>query len=85
MDADGSRRVSGVEDVKTFAKMLEETRAIVEKSVKAGNTLDQLKSEKVLAAYDKWSGDFISTDRFVETLYNDVTSRPESGGSKRHH
>jgi glyoxylase-like metal-dependent hydrolase (beta-lactamase superfamily II) len=68
----GHGGLSNLDDVRKFTQMLRETSAIVEKGIAAGKTLDQLKQEKVLAAYDKWSGDFISTDKFIETLYNDA-------------
>jgi hypothetical protein len=51
--------------------MLKETRNVVEQAIKAGRSLDQMKHEKVLEAWRQWSGDFISSDAFIETLYND--------------
>jgi glyoxylase-like metal-dependent hydrolase (beta-lactamase superfamily II) len=71
----GHGPVSSVEDVRRYLTMLKETRAAVEKGVKAGKTLDQLKQEKVLEPWKKWSGDFISSDAFIETLYNDLTGK----------
>jgi hypothetical protein len=56
--------------------MLKETWAAVEKGVHQGKTLDQLKQEKVLDLWKKWSGDFISTDAFLETIYNEQTGKP---------
>jgi hypothetical protein len=35
-----------------------------------------MKSEKILAPWEKWSGQFISTDAFIETLYNSLTGKP---------
>ena len=55
--------------------MLKETRGVVEKAVKAGKTLEQLKQEKVLAPWQKYSGQFVSTDLFIETLYNELTGK----------
>jgi len=49
--------------------------AAVEKGIQQGKTLDQLKQEKVLAGYEKYSGDFVNTDKFIETLYNDLTGK----------
>ena len=62
-----------VADLKPFVAMLKETLALVEAGIKKGKTLEQLKQEKVLAGYEKWSGSFISTDKHIETLYNDLT------------
>jgi hypothetical protein len=53
--------------------MLKDTSAVVEKALKAHKTLDQMKQEKILAPWQKFSGEFISTDAFIETLYNSLT------------
>jgi glyoxylase-like metal-dependent hydrolase (beta-lactamase superfamily II) len=74
----GHGNVSNLDDVREFVKMLIETRAVVEKGVKQGKTLDQLKQEKVLEPWKKWNGDFITTDAFIETLYNDLTGKKDA-------
>jgi len=71
----GHGGVSNLDDVRDYLKMLKETRAAVEKGVKSGKTLQQLKQEKVLEPWKKWSGDFITSDVFAETLYNDLTGK----------
>jgi glyoxylase-like metal-dependent hydrolase (beta-lactamase superfamily II) len=63
--------ISTLRDVERFTTMLKETRNVVEQAIKAGRSLDQMKHEKVLEAWRQWSGDFISSDAFIETLYND--------------
>jgi glyoxylase-like metal-dependent hydrolase (beta-lactamase superfamily II) len=73
----GHGQVSNLDDVRTYVKMLIDTRAVVEKGVHQGKTLDQLKQEKVLEPWKKWSGDFISSDAFIETLYNDLTGKKD--------
>ena len=69
----GHGPLSNLDDVRKFSTMLKETRAAVENALKQGKTLDQMKQEKVLEPWQKWSGDFIKTDGFIETLYNDLT------------
>ena len=71
----GHGGLSTVADLKPFVEMLKETSARVAAGIKQGKTLEQLKQEKVLAGYEKWSGDFIKTDSFIETLYNDLTGK----------
>lgn len=71
----GHGPVSTLDDMRRFVTMLRETRATVEKGVKAGKSLEQLKQEKVLAPWQKFSDTFITEDAFVETLYNDLTGR----------
>jgi len=69
----GHGAVSNLDDVRAFVKMLKETSAIVQNAINAHETLDQMKQEKILAAWDsKWSGDF-KTDAWIETLYNSLT------------
>ena len=71
----GHGKLSTVEDLKPYVAMLKETTAIVEKGVRDGKSLKELQDAKVLAAYDKWSGQFITTDKWIETLYNDLTGK----------
>ena len=69
--------VSNLDDIRDYVKMLVDTRAVVEQGVKQGKSLDQLKREKVLEPWKKWSGDFVTSDIFIETLYNDLTGKKE--------
>jgi hypothetical protein len=56
--------------------MLKDTSAVVEKAIHVGKTLEQMKKEKLLAAWSqKYSNDFVDTDAFIETLYNSLTHR----------
>jgi cyclase len=66
--------LSNLADVRAYTKMLKETSAAVEAALKAHKTLDQMKQEKVLAPWSKFSGDFVNTDVFTETLYNSLTN-----------
>jgi hypothetical protein len=75
----GHGALSTVDDVRDFVKMLKETRAAVEKEVKAGRTLAQIQQAKVLAPWQKFSGPFVSTDLFIETLYNELTGTKTAG------
>jgi cyclase len=75
--------VSTLDDVREFAAMIQETRSEAQKAIKAGKTLDQMKQEKILERWKKWSGDFISSDAFIETLYNDLMGK-KSGEFIKH-
>jgi glyoxylase-like metal-dependent hydrolase (beta-lactamase superfamily II) len=63
------------DDLRTYLAMLKETAGAVEAALKQGKTLDQLKQERVLGKWDKWGSGFISTDRFIEILYNDLSGK----------
>ena len=69
----GHGALSNLEDVREFTKMLRETTAVVQKALDAHKTLDQMKQEKILDPWKKWSSDFVNTDAFIETLYNSLT------------
>jgi cyclase len=69
----GHGAISNLDDVREFTKMLKETSAVVEKALKKHKTLEQMKREKILEPWKKWSGDFVNTDAFIETLYNSLT------------
>ena len=69
----GHGALSNMDDVKAFTKMLKETSAVVQKALDEHKTLDQMKQAKILAPWDKFSGGFINSDAFIETLYNSLT------------
>ena len=71
----GHGPLSTVADLKPFIAMLKDATARVEAGIKQGKTVAQLKQEKVLSGYESWGGEgkFITTDKFIETLYNDLT------------
>ncbi len=70
----GHGALSNLDDVRAFVTMLKETSAAVQKGIDQHKTLDQMKKERVLAAWEKkWTGDFINADAFTETLYNSLT------------
>ncbi len=80
----GHGPVSALNDVRVYIRMLGDTLAVVDKGIKAGKTLDQLKQDKVLAPWQKYSGDFVNSDVFIETLYNDLTGQGSTKPALRH-
>ena len=79
----GHGALSNLDDIRDFIKMLKETSAVVEKAIKAGKTAEQMKEEKILEPWEKWSGNFINTDAFIETLHGSLTGG--GGGEFRQH
>ncbi len=69
----GHGAISNLDDVREFTRMLKETSVAVEKALKSHKTLEQMKQEKILEPWKKWSGDFVNADAFIETLYNSET------------
>jgi cyclase len=69
----GHGALSNLDDVRAFVKMLKETSTVVQKAMDDHKTLEQMKQEKILASWEKWSNDFVNSDVFIETLYNSLT------------
>jgi glyoxylase-like metal-dependent hydrolase (beta-lactamase superfamily II) len=70
----GHGDLSNLQELREFQQMLKETTAKIAAGVKQGKSVEQLKQEKVLAGYEKWSPAkaFINTDKWIETVYNDL-------------
>jgi cyclase len=71
----GHGPVSNLDDVRAYVRMLKETRATVQAGLDKKMTLEQMKEKKVLDPWKKYSGEFISEDAFLETLYNSLTGQ----------
>ena len=69
----GHGALSNLDDVRAYTKMLKETSAAVQKAIDEHKTLEQMKTEKILAPWEKFSGGFINSDAFIETLLNSLT------------
>lgn len=79
----GHGKLATLDDVRAYVKMLKETRAAVQNGINKHKTLEQLKQQKVLEPWKEWSGDYITSDGFIETLYNDLTGA-RVGGFMKH-
>jgi len=71
----GHGPVSSLDDVRAYLTMLKATRDVVASALKESKTLDQMKQAKLLDPWKKYSGDFVSEDVFLETLYNSLTGQ----------
>jgi cyclase len=73
----GHGELSTVADLKPYVAMLKEAKARVEKGIREGKSAEDLKREKVLAGYESWGGEgkFVTTDKFIDTLYADLTGK----------
>jgi glyoxylase-like metal-dependent hydrolase (beta-lactamase superfamily II) len=72
----GHGALSNLDDVRAYVQMLKDTTAAVQKAMAAHKSLDQMKQEKILAPWAKWSNDFVSQDVFIETIVNSLTNHP---------
>ena len=72
----GHGALSNLDEVREYVAMLKATRAAVSKALKSGMSLERMKQKKILAAWDaKYSGDFVSSDAFIDTLYYSLRHR----------
>ena len=71
----GHGALSNLDDVRAFVKMLKETSAVVQKAIDRHQTLEQMKQAKILAPWQQFSGSFVNTDAFIETLYNSLAGQ----------
>jgi len=71
----GHGALSNLDDVRAFVKMLKETSAVVQQAIDRHQTLEQMKQAKILAPWEKFSGSFVNSDAFIETLYNSLTGQ----------
>lgn len=69
----GHGAVATLDDVREYTKMMKDTMAAVQSALAAHKTLDQMKQEKILAPWQKFSGNFVNTNAFIETLYYSLT------------
>jgi cyclase len=69
----GHGPLSNLEDMKAYLDMLKGTRDAVAAAMKDGKSLAQMKQAKLLDPWKKYSGDFISEEAFLETLYNSLS------------
>ena len=71
----GHGPVSNLDDVRAYLKMLKETRAAVQEALDKKMTFAEMKEKKILDPWKKYSGEFISEDVFLETVYNSLTGQ----------
>lgn len=58
--------------LRAFAEVLRGTLGAVSQALAAGKTLDQMKTEKVLAPWDNWGKGFIKSDVWLELLVSEA-------------
>ncbi len=72
----GHGQIANLGDIRDYSVMLKETSSAVQAAINLGKTTDQMKKEKILAPWDKkYGGGFITSDLFIETLYNSLTNQ----------
>jgi cyclase len=71
----GHGHLATLDEVKKVSATLKDIVGIIEAEVKKKKTLDQIKAAKVLAKYDDMGKAFVTTDAFIETVYQEITEK----------
>ncbi|HSP16853.1 MAG TPA: MBL fold metallo-hydrolase [Thermoanaerobaculia bacterium] len=72
----GHGELSDKAGLRRFADMLRGTSSAVEKAMKAGRTVEQMKADKILAQWDDWGKNwFMNSEGFTEALYRDLSRK----------
>jgi glyoxylase-like metal-dependent hydrolase (beta-lactamase superfamily II) len=77
----GHGGLSTAADLKPYVAMLKDAKSRIEKGIREGKSAEDLKKENVLAGYESWGGPgkFITTEKFIDTLYADLTGKKADG------
>jgi len=66
----GHGNLATLDDLKKFHQTLTETITIIRKQIDAGKSLEAIQQAKPLEKWTEWGSGFISTDRWIETIFN---------------
>jgi len=75
----GHGQVGTAADLKAWVQALKEQRAAVQAGLDKKKTPEQLKKEKVLAKWEKWSTPFVTSDTWVDALVKDIQAPAGAG------
>jgi cyclase len=70
----GHGALASMDDLRDYDKMLKGTTAAVQKALDEHQTVAQMKEEKILAPWQKLSGNFVTGDAFIDEIYNSLTA-----------
>jgi cyclase len=79
----GHGPLSSLDELRQFTKMLKDTQRLVQAGIKQGKSLEQMQKENILGPWQKYSGDFVTSEQWLITLYNDLTGN-KSGELIKH-
>lgn len=71
----GHGPLSTIEDLMNYHNMLVTTSDIVRAKIKAGKTLEQIKSEGLPDTWKPWGTGFIKTEMWLEIVYRSLTAK----------
>jgi len=66
----GHGSLSDLQGLGEYHRMLQETARTVRKKMRSGMSLEEIQSEGLPAEWQGWATDFVSEDRWIETIYD---------------
>ena len=69
----GHGPLSTLDDLKTYHRMLTESMERVREQMKNGKDLEEIQANGVAEEWTEWGGGFISTDLWLETVYESLS------------
>jgi cyclase len=82
----GHGPLSTLDDLRTYHRTLAATVETVRRQIAEKKTLEQIKAAGLAPELQSWGAGFISTDRWIETVYRSLTrQRPAGATDTRHH
>lgn len=69
----GHGSLAGREDLERSLRMMKETSQQVRQAIRRGENLDAIKGAGLSEEWMDWGNEFISTEQWIESLYNDAT------------
>ncbi|HXO20738.1 MAG TPA: MBL fold metallo-hydrolase [Thermoanaerobaculia bacterium] len=81
----GHGALSDLEGLKRFHRMLTVSLDTVGREIKAGKSLADVQKAGLPAEWKSWSGGFIKTDRWLETVYESLQGIKPQGAPAPHH
>ncbi len=73
----GHGPLSSKADLQEYLEMLTETLAFVQQQVKTGKSLEAIQQQGLPERWASWNWRFISTERWIETLYQEITEKSQ--------
>jgi glyoxylase-like metal-dependent hydrolase (beta-lactamase superfamily II) len=80
----GHGPVSKAEDLRAYLDMLERTSAVVQSRIDEGMTRDSIVEQGLPEKWSAWASAFISTERWLGTLFDSLTGGGVAGGGRAH-
>jgi glyoxylase-like metal-dependent hydrolase (beta-lactamase superfamily II) len=71
----GHGSLATLDDLKNYRRMLVDSLDAIQKGIKSGKSLDQLKKDGLPEKYKSWGTGFIKTEAWVQTVYNSLSKK----------